>query len=170
MNATAETMYRCSRCHKVSTDKNIAERCCKPGKCRVCGKELEPYYLLCESCRNKENYEKAEKIKISDYKIECIFDPNYDKYFRDKEELEDFYECEENYELPEWVWGCEETPFEIDIDSAIENAEESMYEDFDDIVDEKELRDFIKVWNNKQTAKAYYPDRKTIVLLNNQAS
>jgi len=164
MNAKTETMYRCSICNKVSSDKGVADRCCQPYNCQVCGKELKPFHTLCDSCFTKDRYEKANRIKYSDYKIECFYDQGYDKYFKDREEMEEYYELQDNPDIPNWTYACEEIPFQVNIYSAIESAEENMYEDFDDIVDQKELEDFVKEWNEKQTAKAYYPDYKNIVL------
>jgi hypothetical protein len=51
------------------------------------------------------------------------------------------------------------------IDSARENAEEDMYEDFEvRESDLKELNEFIASWNEKQTAVSYFPDYKIIVI------
>ena len=40
-----------------------------------------------------------------------------------------------------------------------------MYEDFDDIVDYKELIEFMEKWNEKQTGATYYQDTKTVALV-----
>jgi len=165
MNAKEEVMYRCTICNKVSADKDVAEKCCQPGKCRVCGKELKPYYTLCDLCKRKEYYDKANKIKYSDYKLEYLYDEIYDKYFRDYEEMLEYYEENEAEKTLSWAWGCSEYSFKINIDNAIESAEENMYDDFDDIIDYEELVNFIKEWNDKQTAKAYLPDYKTVIIL-----
>jgi hypothetical protein len=161
-------VYQCSVCNKISFDKDLADICCKPGKCNICGKEVKPYYTRCDECYAKIRYEKANKIKYSDYKLEYLYDDRYDKYFRDYEELLEFYELNDDNEIPKWVWGCIEHPFKIDIRSALENAEEQMYEDFDDIVDAEELHKFIETWNDKQTAKSYSPDYKTVILLSGE--
>jgi hypothetical protein len=109
-----------------------------------------------------------KKIKYSDYKLEYLYDDRYDKYFKDYEDLLEFYESNNDNDIPKWVWGCSEYQFKLDIDSALEDAVEQMYEDFDDIVEIEELYKFIKTWNDKQTAKAYYPDYETVILLSGE--
>lgn len=161
--------WQCEKCGKAFLSKRAADECCKekkPYTCRVCGCEVKEYHLICGSCHDKERYEKAKKVKYSEYNIGCLWDEQTDKYFYDVGEMEDYYE-DEDLEMPKWCYGCTEVPFEIDIDHAIENASEEMYEDFDnqDINDLEELYDYIEQWNKKQTAKAYYSDYDTVVLL-----
>lgn len=177
--------WKCEQCEKAYLNKMSAEDCCKEKPksiCRICGIEVEKYRTICSNCLNKERYEKAKKIKYSEYKIGCLWDEKADKYFFDKDELEEDYynnawddqDCAETKEepivnYPEWCYGCVEIPFKIGIDSALERASEDMYEDFDydrDIVDLKGLYDFVEQWNEKQTTKAYSIDYSTVVLLN----
>ena len=68
--------------------------------------------------------------------------------------------------VPKWVVGCDVVNFKIDISSVIENAEEEMYEEFEDIVDRDELYEFIDKWNAKQTGCSYHPNYKIIVEFN----
>lgn len=169
--------YTCEKCGKAWLLKEKADDCCKekePRKCRVCGKKIEPPYLICCACKTKERYEKAKKIKYSEYKIGCLWDEHMEQYFYDKEELMEAYldqalEKGEQPIYPEWCFGCVEKHFKINIDAALEFAEEDMYDEFDrnqDLVDLKELYDFIEQWNKRQSAKAYYMDYTTVVLLN----
>lgn len=169
--------WKCEKCGKAWLNKQLAEDCCKekePNECRVCGCEVKAPWIICPDCREKERFEKAKKIKYSEYKIGCLWDETKDKYFYDKEELEeayynDAYDDGEEPKYPEWCYGCQEIPFNIDIDHSLEIASEDMYEDFDlekSAIDLKELLDFIKAWNEKQTAKSYATDYKTVVLLN----
>jgi len=171
--------WKCEKCGKAYLNKAATDDCCreKPETkytCRVCGCETKEYYLICPRCDNNERFKKAKKVKYSEYKVGYLWDENKDEYFRDKEALEEKYlndaEDVENEgafpEIPTWCYGCTEIPFSIDIDGAIETAVERMYEDFNDIEDEKGLRDFIKEWNAKQTGMTYESDYKTVVLLN----
>ena len=60
-------------------------------KCRVCGKEVGQYWLICPTCREKERFEKAKKVKYSEYKEGCLWDERTGKYYYDKEDLEEEY-------------------------------------------------------------------------------
>jgi len=170
-------VWKCEKCGKSYLSQEVTDNCCKDKKgytCRACGCDTKLYFLICDTCCNKERFAKAKKVKYSEYEVGYLWDENQEKYFRDKDELEEKYE--ENAfidslpfgskEIPAWCYGCTEKPFEIDIDQAIENAEEEMYDDFDDITDKQELRDFVKAWNAKQTGMSYWMDYKTVVLLN----
>ncbi|WP_434510124.1 hypothetical protein [Desulfitobacterium sp. AusDCA] len=171
--------WKCEKCGKAYLNKYLADNCCKEkphNTCRVCGKEVDSPWLICHTCKDKERFEKAKKIRLSEYKS-WLYDESLEEYFPDKESLEEKYYDnafdeqgkDPKVEYPEWCYGCVEIPFKINIDSALERAEEDMYEEFDrdrELIDLKELLDFIEVWNAKQTAKAYMTDYSTVVLLN----
>lgn len=177
MNSIEVTVYQCEKCHKHWVLSYKADECCKDKPeavartCRECGCKVESYQLICATCLNQKRFTEAKKVKYSEYEAGYLWDENKDEYFRDKEALEDKYDDDATddgtvLEYPTWCYGCTETFFSIDIDSAIENAMEDMYEDFNDIEDEKGLQDFIKEWNAKQAGKTYGFDYKTVVLLN----
>lgn len=178
MNAVEKNVYGCSECKKVFWAKEAADNCCrkKNNICRICGCEVNPPRLICHECKDKERFDKANKVKYSEYSVKWLWDEVKQDFFYDAETLaekygEDAYEefgtdVEKFPDLPEWAYGCIEITFQINIDWAIENAEEKMHEDFDDIQDEKGLRDFVKEWNAKQTGKSYEVDYSTVVLLN----
>jgi hypothetical protein len=146
-------------------------------KCEFCEALNRTDWCSCEQARNKRDYDrvkyyydKAKKIKYSEYKTKWLYDENTDRYYNDKEELYDYYDYNEIiYPIQKWVFACEEIPFVLNIDQALESASEEMYEDFDYtnyLTDIGELYDFIKKWNEKQSAKSYMVDYKTVVLLN----
>lgn len=179
---TIEVMvYQCEKCHKHWALSYKTDECCKdkPEKkytCRVCGCDTQEFRLICGICLNQERFSKATKVKYSEYEVGYLWDETKDEYFSGKEELEEKY-YDDVYdedlhivpEIPTWCYGCIATPFSIDIDSAIERAEEDMYEDFEaekDGINLKELRDYVQEWNEKQTSKSYDVDYKTVVLLN----
>jgi len=171
--------WKCEKCGKAYLDKTVATNCCveKKNICEICGCEIKSPWLKCHDCREKERFEKAEKVRYSIYGIEYLWDETQQEYFRDAEDLaekygEDAYEergVDVELNLPTWCYGCVGHTFGIDIERAIEKADESMYEDFDlekSVIGLRELRDFIKAWNAKQTAKSYDVNYKTVVLLN----
>ena len=184
----------CTKCNGLrftyveENGKGYIEGCrtCHNGKlykCEFCGKLNTTDYCNCDLSRAKRkserikgSYEKAKKIKYSEYKTEWLYDENSDEFYKDKEALMDFYYDaaygedipDEEIQYPKWAFGCTEIPFVLDIDHALESASEEMHEDFDydrDLTDVNELYDFIKQWNEKQSAMSYMVDYKTVVLL-----
>lgn len=178
MNGKEVKAWKCEKCSSYYFSKTVADDCCKDKPiaiktCRVCGCVVEGHRVICQICLEQERFAKAKKVKYSEYEVGYLWDEDTDSYFRDKESLEEKYldDAEDSEdklipEFPAWCYGCTEIPFHVDIDGAIENALENMYEDFNDIDDEDGLRDFVKEWNAKQNGMTYETDYKTVVLLN----
>ena len=179
MNIIEMQAYQCGKCKKAYGDKEVAEKCCEPTYCPKCGIEKPSYYVHCEKCRLENQYNSGNKIPYLKYKIDKMYDERRNKYYSDYEEMfedysenilsdeDDFTELTEEQlksMMPKWLFGCEEVKFKVNIDPAIENAEEKMYEEFDDIVDREELEQFVAKWNEKQNGVSYYPDYKTIIV------
>lgn len=61
--ATKRTMdiWFCDKCGKGYASEYAASICCKQYHCSVCGIETPRYITKCDSCRNKELFEKAQK-------------------------------------------------------------------------------------------------------------
>lgn len=60
-------LYRCEKCKKLYTSEYAANICCKQYHCRVCGKEIPQYMLICDSCAERERFEKARKMTLAEY-------------------------------------------------------------------------------------------------------
>jgi len=174
MNITEIVAYQCGVCKNGFVVRAVAEECCKEKpkpSCQLCGTEdVRPHYYMCDSCSEKRRYEKSKKVFLRDYKEECFYDDRADRYFKDIEDFLDYYESEETKTLPEYCLGCDRIDFVVDIDHALESAEEEMGEDFDDraLVDREELEKFVSSWNEKQTARAYSVNYKTTVILSDE--
>lgn len=165
MNSREMVAYQCTTCSKRYFSRVLAEKCCAPKHCEVCGAEIPRYKIMCEPCRMKSIYEKAEKLVKWDGWVYCE-GLGYDEgFFTSIDDLEEY--CEDTKtDLPAWVLAVEEVHHAIDVDSVIETMLENAYEDaIDNLVDEQELRDFIDAWNAKQTVTTYYPDYKRVVLV-----
>jgi len=171
---------KCEKCGNYYLSKTAADDCCRekpePVKktCRACGCVVDNYRLICQTCLDQARFAEAKKVKYSEYEDGYLWDETKNEYFRDEEALEERYE-EDAYDekgeytepqIPTWCYGCTAKPFKIDIERAIESAEEEMYDDFDDITDKQELRDFVKAWNAKQSGESYESDYGIVVLLN----
>lgn len=165
------TVYQCEKCGEFYRVKYVADECCKEkleySTCNDCGTVINKNRSICTECWLKNKFEKGKKIKYSEYKEEYLYDESSEKYFSDLEELEEYYyEIEIN--RPKWVFGCYGVPFQIDIDSALENASEEQYEDFDyenESIDLKDLLDFVEEWNKKQITRTWNSDYGQIILL-----
>lgn len=53
--------YKCETCGKVYTDEYVANICCKQYHCEVCGCETPKYWLMCNACRDKRDFDKYFK-------------------------------------------------------------------------------------------------------------
>lgn len=164
--------YMCEKCGKIyvgggiGTDEYLANMCCKQYYCEDCGKPTEKYNYVCPQCSEKRKFDKATKMSYSEY-IKKF--PDYPIYFNENFywELEDLkeYQYYNDLEMPEYVWGTVKERVEVDIETAIENAEEnSNLEDFY-FDDTKELIDFVKKWNEENGTDAFYQSYDIVVVL-----
>ena len=164
MNSTHVDAYVCETCKQAYLDKRRADRCCEPRFCEDCGTPIptDHYYLVCEPCREKRKFERARKMTLEEYiaiskkdkKDPLFYDEHFDIYEEDVESILDHYQ-DEDENFPKYVLGVKIIPFELDIDSALELAQEEMADEFEPehhLVDLPELRNFVDQWNAKQTA------------------
>ena len=86
-----------------------------------------------------------------------------DGFFRDLEELHEWYEDEE-HELPEYAWACDVRHPALDADSLEEQALEDTVDGCElNALDE--LRAFVEKWNGEQTSEIWEPDYSRAVML-----
>lgn len=171
MDAKEITVYKCSKCGQAYTTKEWADKCCEPKPkkvCENCGCELDEkcHFTVCGPCREKRRYNRCAKMTLKEY-YEVYPDGMLvynDNYFSDYEDLEDY--CTYNEcDVPKYAYGTSKCYSEIDIDCAIENAEENAYEDAEfDSTALKELHDFIDKWNEKHKL-SYFEEANIVVLL-----
>ena len=124
--------------------------------------------------KEKERFEKAEKIKESDWGGPVYSESiGYnDGYFANLDEfyefLEDEYDYKEKLDI-RYVWACHSNPScHIDMDDVLENATQEAHEDFstDDLKGVKELAAAIDKFNelNKDNV-TWTPDYSKVVIL-----
>lgn len=167
MNIIEKTAYQCKKCNRTYLDRKSAEQCCAPKHCEDCGKRIKPYRIVCESCRTKRLFNKAEKLTIDQWDgyIQRDGYGSNEGYFESISELLEWCE-DEGTNPPDWVFCCELVKHRLNIDNAIETMLEEAYDDaWDDLVDEDGLRQFIDAWNAKQKVASYYPDYTKVVVL-----
>ena len=162
------TCYGCGVCGKIYLNKHKSQECCsdkiKP-TCNVCGCEIEFYRTICDKCLNEKRFNEAEKINYIDYKVDCLYDENSERYFCDIEEMEEYYYDLEDGEMPKWAFACDFEKIELDAGSILQRETEDHHEDaYDSLVDVDEFHIFIDKWSKKQTGGTYYQDYKKVVL------
>ncbi len=146
-------------------DKEAAEGCCKPYHCEDCGIETPRYWLVCESCRTKRQYEKAEKLTKWDGWVCWEGHGCDDGYFPSIYELLN-YCTDEDIDPPRWVFVCKKTEHRICVDNVLDQMLDDAHEGAaDNLVDVQELYDFVEAWNAKQDIITYYPDYGKVLLL-----
>ena len=174
MKVTKTTAYICNAelkypkgaiCGKAYLGKERAENCCKPKFCE-CGAEIKySGWTVCEPCKEKKQYERAEKLTEWDGWVSWEGYGSNDGYFSSVNDLLEYCEDEE-ISPPKWVFVCKEQEHKIDIDRVIDIMIDDAYEGAGDhLVDVKELEEFIDGWNDKQNITTYYPDYKRVLIL-----
>lgn len=177
MKAIEETLYQCWKCNQYYHQRSIAEGCCtdefippgkKPHKCK-CGTVLDyDIHTVCEKCREKNRYEKAEKVTEWGGWIFADGIGGNDGFFESVGDLIEYIEdySEPGEEMPTYVYTCTKVSFQVDIQNAIESASENfeelpwtLEEDLD------ELKETINEWNKAQKACSYTPNYKKVLLL-----
>jgi len=151
--------FKCLNCNKVYLKEDIAKDCCAPKFCQSCGKQLNNYMLKCDSCIEKQRFEKAEKLNEWEGKVY-----HNDEYY---DSVEEFIEsCEDNEnEIPEYIYVAEPRKWKglnIDLDSQLEDEYEDAIEN---IVEITELEEFLKKWNEKQNIISFVPNFKKVVMI-----
>lgn len=118
-------------------------------------------------------YERANKVKYSDFKGEALYDPHSEEIFLNKEAMRqrylDWASDDDDGHLPEWVFAANGNKFHLNIMDALEQAYEDCEGagDFpDDIIDIEGIERFVDNWNRKQGNVSYDTDYNTVVLLN----
>lgn len=119
----------------------------------------------------EEVYEKAKKIRYSDFQGKVFFDPNTDKCYTSVEQMKDDYINNMELEDPIPVWGfaTKGNRFKLYAEDILQEAYENCEAtgDYpDDIVDIEGFKRFIDNWNEKQGFVSYSIDYNTVVLLN----
>lgn len=92
------------------------------------------------------------------------FDIDEENYYW---ELEDLIDRFEEGEEPQYCYGTLKERVEVNIDCAIDDAQEELPEDcyFDNT---KELIDFVEKWNQKNGQDVYYCNNKIVILISEE--
>lgn len=156
----------------TNTSETLAEQCCRPYKCSVCGVEVDRYHTMCRACQDarcaekeREWFDKAEKLTSWPGPV---FVPQTDRYHASVEEYLD-YADEEQIAAGGYLWACESTPVcTLDIGRIIEDATQEAYEDFnpDDLDGQTELKTALDAFNDLNKGRVMWePDYTKAILL-----
>jgi hypothetical protein len=162
-------IWACGKCgqHWAGDDAQaIAIWHCAKRFCRYCKKELglnsKGAYTACTSCREKNAFEKAEKIPEAEYDGPVT---DGDEYWPTTEEFRDLWDGIHD-DWPQYLWACKIDKFSIDADRILEWACDSHHEEiYESLNDTEELCKFIEAWNAKQEAETWWQDTKRAVIL-----
>ena len=164
--------YFCGKCGTIFNDKEDADKCCASVTCSICGREIPQekgnrqfHYInpiRCIECYQKEKEDKMPIVE--NYNGEPLYDGS--DFFSDLDNyIECFYGTEED--IPDWLEVCDYIPVpKIDSYDIVQGLiEECNLEDNDSLyVDESELHNFIREWNDKQTATLWEPSGKKLLI------
>jgi len=169
--------WYCGKCGIVTDTEGKAAQCCKPYACSHCGRKTPRYRLICSSCshdiRNKkerERFEKAEKILAADYGEEPVFYDDACVMGGIESVIES---CEDDgIDPPRYVWATSSRYFKLDLDDLLESALERFQEDADeryytehDLVGIDALRAAVAVFNEQQGGlRLYFEDGRAVDL------
>jgi hypothetical protein len=154
---------------------SFAVRHCGPWTCEKCGVEHDrAHQPTCRECFNKawakkradkekERFEKAEKVTEYDGPVFCEAAGTGGEFFSTVQDLIDHCECED-VDVPSCAWTCIKKHPQIDIESMCEQALDEHHEgcELDDV---EELEAFIKQWNAKQTGESWEVDYSKAVMI-----
>lgn len=173
--------YACGKCHQVVSLKlntlgilpeAYARNHCAEVyyKCSGCGKESKYRMSSCSSCRQKEQFESAEKLSIKDWQDEYIYDSMSDQYFSSLDEFFDYYHDTSSDERPRHVNTTKQIKWKgIDVSRLYESEFESFstdgYYEEEHLVDAKGLEQFLKDWSAKQDISVYESNPDKVVLI-----
>ena len=167
--------YACGECSAIflAANKDVAESCCAPTCCRVCGVETQKPYTVCDRHLELSRISKAKIIAAKDFDCDAVYSDRVDGEWGGgyssgiQEALES---CEwSDSKPPAYVFGCHPTIFQIDPLVVVENQMYNHHEDaIEQVVDFEDLTEFLKQWNAKQTLVSYHPDYSQIVVIDQE--
>jgi len=129
--------YYCTKCGVIHKDKEGSYFCCE--RVCECGAKCETGWVACKDCRKKneikrekERFNKAEKILEKDWKGPVFCDGYGNEYFSDLDELYDHIEfIQEDDCIIDYVYCCDEEPLVKDRD-ILDLVSSLVYEDAPD--------------------------------------
>jgi hypothetical protein len=180
MNAVEVVIYQCSQCGRKFENPASAEVCCiTENLCPKCGKPMKRFFTMCDACRSeefeekqrakeKERYEKAEKILLDDYDGEQVFDGEHFILTDDA----DIEYAMDGSDSRRFVWACTKhrrvvTKEDVHgmLGQIIEEVEFDESPGVEDVFNLATLMEFIEKWNEKNKLIYFSIDYSRAILL-----
>ncbi len=171
----------CGACNTVWFDEELAEGCCRPGKCSKCSASTVPGGSLCVSCVDRDRvvheeglFRAARKIPYSDYERRYIYwtPPGLADgvFFSSRTELEKYCEARK-CKPPRWCWAAEEARFLLDAEHILAGVVTRTNEEVRPLLSEEQVEHFQKIlddWAMGLDIKSWDVDFDTAVLLDRE--
>lgn len=171
-------VWACGKCQRFRGTKAEAERCCN-WSCGACGVNTQALQTECNACgrtrratANKKKLDEATEVKDYDGWIYTDVLQGYNNgYFQSVEDFIDyaFDELEDDEDMPEFVFTCDEEAKSLSLRRAIESLCEEGYEGMEDnLSGMEELEAAVAKWNelNAKHLKAVNRHRRHKVAVN----
>lgn len=162
---------------------NLAEACCKPRHCEVCGTETNRHWTLCSAClRKKEQAREGERVEGATpmtYEQFCAEIPDAmlcvseidDGFYEDLEGLaEHLAYSDGTAQVPEYVWPTKPETLRLDADDILEQMTHDYPEGARDnaLVHCDELQQLLDGWCAAHPIVTYYPDYSRVIRLTDE--
>jgi hypothetical protein len=148
----------------VAQAKTMADACCLPVGCSLCGDACSKPYTKCEGCMREGERQRLARVfdnatKCADF-TGAIYDPYGERFYASVDDMLD------DEELPPYVHPCHEETPRLDLKQILEDAEEQLEleEGFEvQWVAEGDLARAVKAFNDEQLHRVWHPDMKRVI-------
>lgn len=128
-------LWLCGACHVAHIDPGLAESCCRPKACDMCGETVQRlHWLQCDACRaakaeeaDQARWDRAVKVAALEYDGP-VYDDDHDRHHHSIQDLIDEIEDDPELGRPR-VYACTKHRTQMDANAIIEHAVEEQYED-----------------------------------------
>lgn len=162
-------IYFCTECKYTAHYQDVAEQCCRPRLCE-CGAECSEGWTVCDTCRARNDEERAakrwreaKKIRAEDWDS-WVYDADNDQFHVDIGEFLEWWEDDGRPGHPR-VYAC--TAYGLQFDAArwlerlTEEHHEDAYEDLDGAA-VAELQAYLDKWDAEHGPVSYRPNGHAI--------
>lgn len=162
-------IYACKDARAHDEARRAAEACCAPRHC-ACGTEIEKYWTMCHTCRERKKLQAA--AIVTDYDGPVHIDGYRGSWGEGysgsaAELLEACMDWDED--PPAYCHPCKGSPLRLDIERIIESALDDQHEDAHEQVEGyDELAAAVEAFNEAQTCVTYWCDSNRVIVLDQE--
>ena len=170
MNVEETVAYRCGKCGRIFVNKEMAEKCCAPGKCDICGCELPPYHTRCDACSEIYKWNHAKyHLTYDEYLAKSGHGILYyhERFYDDLEDLVYRLEADEE-EFPQdnvGIYGITQEKLCFSFDNLHDMLSDNACEDWEiDEDQQEEIEKFCVTYRNSYADTVWWPDYNTAII------